>query len=148
MAQIPPAKTSYRSDPALPRQLHPSNFLLSYIFFLAGCSGIGTAIEANTLGQMPVILAGSEEQKKKYLSPLIDSPIKVAYCVSEAGCGSDVAAITTKAVKKGDSYVINGAKMWITNSGEAQKSGGWYFVLARTDPKASAGKGKIQMLRI
>lgn len=105
-----------------------------------GCSGIQTAIEANTLGQMPVILAGSDEQKKKYLTPLTAEPIKVAYCVSEPGAGSDVAAITTRATKKGDSYVINGAKMWITNGGVAQQSGGWYFVLARTDPKASAGK--------
>ena len=105
-----------------------------------GCSGMQTAIEANTLGQMPVILAGSDEQKKKYLTPLTEAPIKVAYCVSEPGAGSDVASITTRAEKKGDKWIINGAKMWITNGGVAQQSGGWYFVLARTDPKAGAGK--------
>lgn len=61
-----------------------------------------------------------------------------AYCVTEPGAGSDVANIKTKAEKKGDHYVINGQKMWITNGGHAN----WYFVLARTnpDPKAPASK--------
>jgi len=105
-----------------------------------GCSGVQTAIEANTLAQMPVILGGSDEQQKKYLGRCIEEPVKVAYCVSEAGAGSDVAGLQTKAVKKGDEYVINGSKMWITNGGVAQSSGGWYFVLARTDPDAGPGK--------
>lgn len=60
-----------------------------------------------------------------------------AYCVTEPGAGSDVAGIKTKAVKKGDEYVINGQKMWITNGGVAN----WYFLLARTDPDAPPGKG-------
>lgn len=61
-----------------------------------------------------------------------------AYCVTEPGAGSDVAGIKTKAEKKGNQYVINGNKMWITNGSVAN----WYFVLARTDPdpKASAGR--------
>lgn len=61
-----------------------------------------------------------------------------AYCVTEPGAGSDVSGIKTRAEKKGDKYVINGQKMWITNGGVAN----WYFVLARTDPdpKCSAGK--------
>ena len=61
-----------------------------------------------------------------------------AYCVTEPGAGSDVANIQTKAVKKGDHYVITGQKMWITNAGFAN----WYFVLARThpDPNAPASK--------
>lgn len=101
-----------------------------------GCSGIGTAIEANGLGQAPVILAGNKEQKKKYLGRMIDEPLMCAYGVTEPGAGSDVANIKTKAVKKGDHYVLNGQKMWITNGGHAN----WYFVLARTnpDPKAPA----------
>jgi len=105
-----------------------------------GCSGVGTAVEANTLASMPVILGASEEQKKKYLGRLIDAPIQAAYCVSEAGAGSDVAAAATTATKKGDTYLLNGSKMWITNGGVAQESGGWYFVMAKTDPSASAGK--------
>lgn len=59
-----------------------------------------------------------------------------AYCVTEPGAGSDVAGAKTKAVKKGNKWVINGNKMWITNGGKAN----WYFVLAKTDDTASAGK--------
>ncbi|XP_048396024.1 medium-chain specific acyl-CoA dehydrogenase, mitochondrial isoform X1 [Stegostoma tigrinum] len=103
-----------------------------------GCTGIQTAIEANSLGQMPVILAGSEEQQKKYLGRMTEAPLMCAYCVTEPGAGSDVAGIKTRAEKKGDEYIINGQKMWITNGGKAN----WYFLLARSDPdpKASASK--------
>lgn len=103
-----------------------------------GCTGIQTAIEANSLGQMPVILAGNAEQKKKYLGRMMEETLMCAYCVTEPGAGSDVSGIKTRAEKKGDKYVINGQKMWITNGGVAN----WYFVLARTDPdpKCSAGK--------
>eukprot|EP01097_Dermamoeba_algensis_P002844 TRINITY_DN2128_c0_g1_i3.p1 TRINITY_DN2128_c0_g1~~TRINITY_DN2128_c0_g1_i3.p1 ORF type:complete len:422 (-),score=124.14 TRINITY_DN2128_c0_g1_i3:146-1411(-) len=102
-----------------------------------GCSGIGTALEGNGLASAPVIIAGTEEQKKKYLGPLIESPIQAAYCVTEPGAGSDVAGLKTKAVKKGDKWVVNGQKMWITNGGVAN----WYFLLARTDDTAPASKG-------
>jgi len=113
-----------------------------------GCSGVSTAIEANSLAQMPVILAGSEAIKKKYLGRMTEAPLKCAYGVSEAGAGSDVAAIKTRAVKKGDDFVINGSKLWITNGGVCRShtegtgpgEGGWYFVLAVTDPDASVGK--------
>jgi len=103
-----------------------------------GCTGIMTAIEANGLGSMPIMIAGNHEQKKKYLTRLIEEPIMCAYGVTEPGAGSDVASIKTKAVKKGDEYVINGQKMWITNGGVAD----FYFVLARTnpDPKCPASK--------
>ncbi|XP_078326031.1 medium-chain specific acyl-CoA dehydrogenase, mitochondrial-like [Crassostrea virginica] len=103
-----------------------------------GCTGIQTAIEANSLGQMPVIIAGNKAQKDKYLTRMIEEPLMCAYCVTEPGAGSDVAGIKTRAVKKGNEYVLNGQKMWITNGGHAN----WYFVLARTaeDPKMSAGK--------
>ncbi|KAI9206384.1 acyl-CoA dehydrogenase/oxidase [Polychytrium aggregatum] len=101
-----------------------------------GCTGIQTAAEANGLAEAPVILAGSDAQKKKYLGRMIEEPLMCAYCVTEPIAGSDVAGIQTRAVKKGDSWVINGSKMWITNGGKAN----WYFVLAKTDPSASAGK--------
>ncbi len=65
-----------------------------------GCSGIGTALEANGLGSMPIMLAGNEEQKNKYLTRLIEEPILCAYCVTEPGAGSDVAGIKTRAEKK------------------------------------------------
>ncbi|XP_061879266.1 medium-chain specific acyl-CoA dehydrogenase, mitochondrial [Entelurus aequoreus] len=95
-----------------------------------GCTGVQTAIEANSLGQMPVIIGGNEEQKKKYLGRMTEEPLMCAYCVTEPGAGSDVAGVKTRAVKKGDEYVVNGQKMWITNGGKAN----WYFLLARTDP--------------
>jgi len=103
-----------------------------------GCTGIQTAIEANSLGEMPVIMFGNEAQQKKYLGRMIDEMLMCAYCVTEPSAGSDVASIKTRAEKKGDEYVINGQKMWITNGGVAN----WYFVLARTsaDPKTPAGK--------
>ncbi|XP_067662803.1 medium-chain specific acyl-CoA dehydrogenase, mitochondrial-like [Haliotis asinina] len=103
-----------------------------------GCTGVQTAIEANSLGQMPVIIAGNEAQQKKYLGRMIDEPLMCAYCVTEPGAGSDVAGIKTRAVKKGNEYVLNGQKMWITNGGHAN----WYFVLARTDPDPKAPAGK------
>lgn len=103
-----------------------------------GCTGIATAMTANELGQAPLLLGGSEELKSEYLGRLTKEPLMCAYCVTEPGTGSDVAGVKTKAEKKGDSYIINGQKMWITNGGVAN----WYFVLARTnpDPKCPASK--------
>lgn len=101
-----------------------------------GCSGIGTAIAANGLGQTPVIIAGSEALKKKYLGRMTEECMVASYAVTEPGAGSDVASIKTKAEKQGDKWVINGTKMWITNSGHAN----WFFVLAVTDPTAPVNK--------
>ncbi|KAK4298831.1 hypothetical protein Pmani_028849 [Petrolisthes manimaculis] len=100
------------------------------------CTGIQTALEANNLGQMPVIIAGNNEQKKMYLGRMTEEPLMCAYGVTEPGAGSDVASIRTRAERKGDEWVINGQKMWITNGGVAN----WYFLLARTssDPKSPA----------
>ncbi|NXC92277.1 ACADM protein, partial [Cercotrichas coryphoeus] len=103
-----------------------------------GCTGVQTAIEANSLGQMPVIIAGNERQQKKYLGRMTEEPLMCAYCVTEPGAGSDVAGIRTRAERKGDEYVINGQKMWITNGGKAN----WYFLLARTDPDPKAPASK------
>lgn len=95
----------------------------------SGCTGIGTAMEANGLAIAPLMLAGSDEQKKRYLSPMTEELIFAAYCVTEPVAGSDVSGIKTLAMKTGDSYLISGEKMWITNAGVAS----WYYVLARTD---------------
>jgi acyl-CoA dehydrogenase len=97
-----------------------------------GCTGISTAMEANTLASAPVLVAGNEEQKKEFLGRLTSEPRLAAYCVTEPGAGSDVSGIRTTAKKVGSDYVINGSKMWITNGGVAD----WYFVLAYTDPAA------------
>uniref|UniRef100_A0A1B0DB39 Medium-chain specific acyl-CoA dehydrogenase, mitochondrial n=1 Tax=Phlebotomus papatasi TaxID=29031 RepID=A0A1B0DB39_PHLPP len=103
-----------------------------------GCTGIFTAMEASTLAQTPVVLSGNTEQKKKYLGRLLEEPLVAAYAVTEPGAGSDVNGVKTRAERKGDEYILNGQKMWITNGGVAN----WYFVLARTnpDPKAPASK--------
>ncbi|GAA5861288.1 hypothetical protein JCM1840_005317 [Sporobolomyces johnsonii] len=101
-----------------------------------GCTGIQTAIEANGLASAPVILAGTEKQKRKYLGRLTEEPLMCAYAVTEPGAGSDVAAIKTKAILQGDSYRLDGQKCWITNGGVAD----WYFVLAKTDPDAKPHK--------
>jgi len=97
----------------------------------AGCTGIGTALEANNLAEAPVIVAGSDEQKKQYLGPMVKEFKFAAYCVTEPDAGSDVAGIKTMAKRSGGDYILDGAKMWITNGGVAD----WYFVLAYTDPE-------------
>ena len=98
----------------------------------AGCSGISTCIEASGLAQAPVIVAGTDEQKKQFLEPMTKELMFAAYCVTEPGAGSDVQGIQTTARRVGDEYVINGQKMWITNA----KVADWYFVLAYTDKEA------------
>jgi acyl-CoA dehydrogenase len=95
-----------------------------------GCAGIAVSIVANTLGAGPVLLAGSEEQKREWLPPLLEEPILCAFGLSEPDAGSDVARIKTKAERRGDEYVLNGSKMFITNGGQAA----WTIVFAKTDP--------------
>ncbi len=102
-----------------------------------GCSGIGTAMEANGLAEQPVILGGSDALKRKYLAPMTDQFGLCAYAVTEPNAGSDVQAMKTSAVKQGDKWVLNGSKMWITNAGVAD----WYFVVALTDPALKARGG-------
>ncbi|HLM36030.1 MAG TPA: acyl-CoA dehydrogenase family protein [Gaiellaceae bacterium] len=95
-----------------------------------GCSGIGTSIGANGLGAGPVIIAGTEEQKAQWLPPLLDEPILCSFGLSEPEAGSDVAKLKTAAVRRGDEYVLNGSKTFITNGGYAA----WTVVFAKTDP--------------
>ncbi|MGH3376219.1 MAG: acyl-CoA dehydrogenase family protein [Actinoallomurus sp.] len=90
----------------------------------------------NKLGSLPVILSGSEELKKAYLTPLAKGDAMFCYCLSEPDAGSDAAGMTTRAVRDGDSYVLNGVKRWITNAGVSE----YYTVMAVTDPdKRSRG---------
>ena len=96
----------------------------------AGCTGIGTAMEANTLAEAPVIVGASDEQKRRILTPMIEEFSLAAYCVTEPQAGSDVLGIQTVARKVGNDYVLKGSKMWITNGSVAD----WYFVVAYTDP--------------
>jgi acyl-CoA dehydrogenase len=101
-----------------------------------GCCGVNTSMAANMLGAMPVMIAGTDEQKKEFLGRLVDEPVLAAYCCSEPDAGSDVANPSTKVEKVGDEYVLNGQKRWITNGGVAE----WYTVLATFD-KSKRHKG-------
>jgi acyl-CoA dehydrogenase len=95
-----------------------------------GCSGMGTSMMANDLGLMPIVVAGNEEQKKRWLERCTEQFSLIAFCLSEPGAGSDVAGLQLKAAKDGDVYVLDGTKCWITNGGEADL----YTVFATLDP--------------
>ncbi len=97
-----------------------------------GCSGIGTSLMCNGLATSPVILGGSEETKREFLTPLTEEPKLASFCLTEPDAGSDVSGMKTTAVKNGDKYVINGSKCFITNGSHAD----WYTVYAKTDKEA------------
>ncbi len=85
----------------------------------AACAGMTTSIYVNDLGTTPIILGGSEAQQEKWLTPLSKKLQFVSFATSEPGMGSDVAGIKTTYVKKGDTYILNGNKFWITNGNHA-----------------------------
>jgi acyl-CoA dehydrogenase len=97
-----------------------------------GCSGIATSIVANILGSLPVLFAGSDEQKREWLPPLLEEPLLCSFALTEPGAGSDVSAIQTTAELRDGDYVLNGSKMFITNAGQAA----WFVVFASTDREA------------
>jgi alkylation response protein AidB-like acyl-CoA dehydrogenase len=99
------------------------------------CASSSLIPAVNKLGTMPVILAGSEDLKKQYLSQVAAGAGMFSYCLSEPEAGSDAAAMRTRAVRDGDGYVLNGVKRWITNAGVSQ----FYTVFAVTDPDRRAG---------
>ncbi|CAK8722986.1 Butyryl-CoA dehydrogenase [Candidatus Electrothrix laxa] len=96
-----------------------------------GCVGVATSFAANGLGILPVLVAGSEEMKEKYLPSVAEGSSWAAFGLTEAGAGSDAAGIKTTAVLDGDEWVLNGTKQWITNGGEAQI----YTIIALTNPE-------------
>ena len=100
------------------------------------CGGISLCLAATALGTFPLILFGTEAQKKKYLPDIAEGKSIVAFALTEPNAGSDAGAIQTTARKDGDSYVLNGTKQWITNGGEASV----YTVVAMTD-KARGSRG-------
>jgi butyryl-CoA dehydrogenase len=100
------------------------------------CSGIALALAATALGTFPIILFGSDEQKKKYLPRIASGQALAAFGLTEANAGSDAGGIRTTAVLDGDHYVLNGTKQWITNGGEAEI----YTVVAITN-KAKGPRG-------
>ena len=104
-----------------------------------GCVGVATSYAASALGIFPVILAGSEEQKEKYLPEIATGSRWAAFGLTEANAGSDASGIRTTAVEDGDSWVLNGTKQWITNGGESEI----YSIVALTDPSKGARGASI-----
>ncbi len=101
-----------------------------------GCAGMAVSIIANTLGSAPVLIAGTDEQKREWVSPLVEEPLLCSFGLTEPDAGSDVARIKTTAERRGDEYVLNGSKTFISNAGYAA----WTVVFAKTDP-AKGHKG-------
>jgi acyl-CoA dehydrogenase len=94
-----------------------------------GCAGMCVSLTANTLGAGPVVLAGSDEQKRDWLVPLLHEPLLCSFGLTEPDAGSDVARIKSSAERRGDEYVLNGSKTFISNAGHAA----WTVVFAKTD---------------
>lgn len=101
-----------------------------------GCSGITTSIISNDLALNPILLGGSDDQRREWLGLCSDSFKLMAFCLSEPGAGSDVAGLQLLAEKDGDDYILNGTKAWITNGGYADI----YTVFATLD-RSSRHKG-------
>ncbi|MGA4990555.1 acyl-CoA dehydrogenase family protein [Nonomuraea bangladeshensis] len=98
------------------------------------CASTSLIPAVNKLGTVPLLLSASEELKARYLKPVARGEGMFSYALSEPEAGSDAAAMKTRAVADGDSYVLNGTKMWITNAGVSE----YYTVMAVTDPSAGA----------
>lgn len=107
----------------------------------AGCVGMYVSIFVSTLALYPIIKYGTEEQKGRFLRPFCSEFSIASYCLSESTVGSDPASMKTTAIPQGDHYVLNGAKMWITNGGYAD----FYLVFATTDPQ-KRHKGIISLI--
>ncbi len=98
------------------------------------CATTSLIPAVNKLGTMPLLLAGSEQLKQRYLPPVARGEAMFSYCLSEPEAGSDAASMRTRAVRDGDHYIINGVKRWITNAGVSE----FYTVFAVTDPEAGS----------
>ncbi len=96
----------------------------------AGCAGMTTSIYVNSLGAEPILIAGTPQQKEKYLRPLTEELKFISFACSEPGMGSDVAGIQTRVKREADHYVLNGSKFWITNAPHADT----FTVFASLDP--------------
>ncbi|RHW40033.1 acyl-CoA dehydrogenase [Lysinibacillus yapensis] len=93
---------------------------------------VGVILSVHTsVGTNPILYFGSEEQKKKYVTKLASGEYLGAFCLTEPEAGSDASALKTKAVKQGESYILNGSKVFITNGGEADV----YLIFASTNPE-------------
>lgn len=96
-----------------------------------GCMGMNTSFMANDLALLPIVIAGTKEQKEKFLRPFTEEFKIAAFCLTEPGNGSDAAGIKTTIKDGGDHWIINGSKMWITNASHAHQ----FVVYGTTDPE-------------
>jgi len=99
-----------------------------------GCGGISLSVAASALGMFPLLIAGTEAQRQRYLPSLAAGEHLAAFCLTEPEAGSDAGSMRTKAVKDGNHYVLNGSKVFITNGGVAHV----YTVIAVTNPARGA----------
>ena len=126
--------------------------------FGRGCVAVATSFAASALGAYPILIAGSEEMKQKYLPQVASGDMRAAFALTEANAGSDASGIQTTAVLDGDEWVLNGTKQWITNAGEAHlysvvavtnknkgARGASMFVVEDTDPGFSYGAKEKKM---
>jgi butyryl-CoA dehydrogenase len=95
------------------------------------CGGIGVTYAVNSLGSFPIILGGTEEQKKKYLPDIATGKRLIAYALSEKEAGSDAGSLKARALRDGDDYIIDGDKKWTTNAGAANL----FTVFATVNPE-------------
>ncbi len=110
------------------------DFCLAIEELSRACSGVAVSYAASGLGAFPILLAGTEEQKKKYLPAVASGEKLTAFALTEAEAGSDVSNVKTRAELKGDHWVLNGVKQFITNGGVADI----YTVVASTQPRRGA----------
>jgi len=94
-----------------------------------GCSGIATSMTCNGLALTPILVSGTEDQKKRFVAPFAEKLQYASFCLTEPGAGSDAGGIATTAKKEGDHYLLNGRKCFITNGSYASQ----YTVFASTD---------------
>jgi alkylation response protein AidB-like acyl-CoA dehydrogenase len=123
-----------------PEEYGGSGGPLEFCVFIEEISRVSAGVSliplVNRLGAVPVMLAGSEEQKKELFSGVVRGERQLAYCLTEPESGSDAAAMRSRAVRDGDSWVLNGQKRFITNAGIADT----YTYFAVTDPDGKKGK--------
>ena len=104
----------------------------------AGCLGVTTSISVNSLALYPILLGGTDAQIEEFVTPFLKQPILAAFCLSEPGSGSDAGSLSTLAREEGDSWVLNGSKMWISNAGVASQ-----FTVFATVGKDLKAKGIV-----
>ncbi len=100
------------------------------------CASTSLMLLISKLSTLPIMNFGTEELKRTYLPRVASGESQGSYCLSEADAGSDVASMSTRAVRDGDSYVLNGTKIWITNAGISDI----YVVFAKTDPEGGPSR--------